>query len=141
MAPSALADPRAPTAPDRWRDLRTFGVLAGAAAAAMPWLPEVGVTCPLRRVTGVPCPFCGMTTGTIEALNGDLAASVAANPAALVLMAAMVWAWLRLLPSPLRWRAPGVRTGAAPLPLPVRVAPWVAVGVLWIFQLARYDFV
>ena len=44
------------------------------------WLP-----CPLRTLTGIPCPLCGMTTAATGLASGDLGAALAANPFVLVL--------------------------------------------------------
>ena len=41
---------------------------------------ELPLICPLRTLTGVPCPFCGMTTGTVATLRGNLTPAVQANP-------------------------------------------------------------
>jgi hypothetical protein len=67
------------------------------------WLP-----CPLRTLTGIPCPLCGMTTAATGLASGDLGAAMAANPFVLLLagftlvMAAMMVA-----------RAVGLAPGAA----------------------------
>jgi hypothetical protein len=67
-------------------------VLLGCAAARAAVPGDPGVGCPLRELTGVPCPFCGMTTSATAAVELDLGAAVAANPGgvALVVLAAAV---------------------------------------------------
>jgi hypothetical protein len=37
-------------------------------------------TCPILRLTGHPCPACGLTRAVVAALHGDLAASWQAHP-------------------------------------------------------------
>lgn len=44
------------------------------------------VICPCRRLTGLPCPGCGLTRSWVFALHGDLGAAVLANPFGLVLL-------------------------------------------------------
>jgi uncharacterized protein DUF2752 len=99
------------------------------------WLP-----CPLRTLTGVPCPLCGMTTAATGLAAGDLQAAVAANPFVLLLagftlvmavvMAARAAGWAA---RPAQW--PAARR---------RQSYWVA-GVLaaasWAFQLHRFGWV
>jgi hypothetical protein len=46
--------------------------------------------CPLRTLTGVPCPFCGATRGTIALLHGDLLHSLVLNPGVVLAVAALV---------------------------------------------------
>jgi Protein of unknown function (DUF2752) len=98
------------------------------------WLP-----CPLRTLTGIPCPLCGMTTAATGLAAGDLQAALAANPFVLalagftlvmvVLMAARAVGWLA---PPAQW--PATRR---------RQSYWVA-GVLaaasWAFQLHRFGW-
>jgi hypothetical protein len=49
--------------------------------------------CPLRRLTGCPCPTCGGTHAAMALLRGDLPAAIALNP--LVATAALILAlWL-----------------------------------------------
>ena len=62
----------------------------GAAGVAVAYQAAMGGTglwlpCPLRTLTGIPCPLCGMTTAATGLASGDLGAAVAANPFVLVL--------------------------------------------------------
>ncbi|MGH9196425.1 MAG: DUF2752 domain-containing protein, partial [Acidimicrobiia bacterium] len=96
--------------------------------------------CPLRLITGVPCPFCGMTTGTVALMRGDLGAAVAANPfsPAVVLgaLGGFVDGFRRL-----------VRRGSiATWLFRTRASKRVGVALLlvcasasWVFQLFRFD--
>jgi hypothetical protein len=123
------AGPQRPADRAAWRDLRVASLVGGAAVVASTWGPELGVWCPLRRLTGVPCPMCGTTTAAAELLRGDVVGAVLANPVivAVVATAALAWAML-VVPGPLsRLRAP--RPGAR----------WVAAagGLLWAHQLHR----
>ena len=53
----------------------------------MPWVaPGAGLPCPLRTVTGVPCPLCGMTASVENTLHGHLHAAVSANPAGPIIL-------------------------------------------------------
>lgn len=113
-------------------------ILAGREAANLRWvagamlgagallsrMPVGGPPCPLRTLTGVPCPWCGMTTGVKATLQGDLAAAVAANPLGAV---AVVVAVLVLLVRPASIRVSWPVVG-------------VALGASWIFQLGRFGF-
>ena len=57
------------------------------AAAAWPLLPvHPRFVCPLRTVTGIPCPFCGMTRACVAAMHGHIGASLAFNPAGVVVL-------------------------------------------------------
>jgi hypothetical protein len=118
---------------------------AGAAAVGsvypiiMAHTGDHGLPCPLRTLTGVPCPFCGLTTATVALGHGNWAATAAANPLAYVAAALVVGTAPVLLAraagratAPRRWSA-GAR----------RRAQWsvaVLVALSWIFQLHRFGF-
>ena len=86
MRATALADVRA-------RDLRIGAAGMFGVAAVYPLLPgHPGFACPLRSLTGIPCPFCGMTRACVAAVHGHLAQSLAFNPfgVAVIVLAALV---------------------------------------------------
>lgn len=107
----------------------------GAASVAAAWVHQnhdPGALCPLRRLTGVPCPFCGSTTVFMEAGAGHWGAALAANPVTVV--AALVF-----LTAPLIALDPVATLG--------HVSPrtlWICGAVLlvgsWLWQLHRFGF-
>ncbi|TDE90377.1 DUF2752 domain-containing protein [Occultella glacieicola] len=78
--------------------------------------------CPMLRLTGWFCPFCGGLRTTHALATGDLAGAWAANPVlAIVLpLAALGWLWWLVRV----WRSAPAR------PLPGWVAPVVGAGLL-----------
>ncbi|XRQ06992.1 DUF2752 domain-containing protein [Actinomadura welshii] len=84
-----------------------------AAAVGASWFHRVndpGVLCPLRALTGIPCPLCGGTTVFIELGAGRPAQAVLANPVALTGAIAMAFAplglgrrWWALQPKTRAW--------------------------------------
>ena len=90
-------------------------------AAVWPALPlHPPFACPLRSLTGVPCPLCGMTRACVAALHGHLGASLAFNPAGLLVIIAAVVAVLR----------PQVLSR-------LRIPTWaiaVTIGAMWIWN-------
>jgi hypothetical protein len=111
-------------------DLTSVRYAGGAMLAlglVLPHLPgNPGLPCPLRTVTGVPCPFCGLTTSVKAVLHGDAHGAWSANPFGLL---AVVFA-VALVVRP-RWRRMSLPT--------VIVASGVALS--WVFELHRYHFV
>jgi hypothetical protein len=97
--------------------------MLGAAAV----LPIPGdsspVLCPLRAVTGVPCPFCGTTRGVIDAVHGDVAGSLLMNPGALLLVVGAVLLLVGVVKRPVAFP---------------RWSLVVGVAGLWAFQLFKY---
>ena len=83
------------------------------------------VPCLLRSATGVPCPLCGMTTGVLALAEGDVGASLAANPGAIVFVVAVAIA--------LTGRARPLGARLLPLRLPL-------LGAMWLFELRRFAF-
>jgi hypothetical protein len=57
------------------------------AALVWPVLPvHPPLACPLRTLTGIPCPFCGMTRAVVAALHGHVIASLRFNPGGIVVV-------------------------------------------------------
>ena len=76
-------------------------VVAGTAGAqiALVSLNLPGWDCPILRVTGIPCPGCGLTRAVILLLRGDLRASLRFHAfAPMVLLAAVALILVLLLP-------------------------------------------
>jgi hypothetical protein len=76
--------------------IRHAGVLLPAALTSYLWfkgqhplLP--GMPCPLRALTGIPCPTCFLTRATAAALTGNLAGSVQLHAFGPIAAAVLVW--------------------------------------------------
>lgn len=107
-------------------DLRGAGALLLAAGAVLPLLPgHPGFACPLRRLTGIPCPLCGMTTSVEDTMRLHLHAALAANPAGLLAVAVAI---CLLVVRPRR------------LVLPTLLPPLV-LAAMWAFELHRFSVV
>lgn len=97
-----------------------------ALAAILPVLPvHPGVLCPLRTLTGVPCPMCGMTTSVEATVHLRLGDALGANPAGLVAVVVAVVLLVRR---------------------PVTVAVWppavvIGLAAMWMFELHRFAFI
>ena len=107
------------------RFMRGAGAAMLGAAAVLPALPgHPGLPCPLRTLTGVPCPLCGMTTSVEATVHLDPLRALAANPAGPLLVAVVLVL--------LVWRPPMVRVA-----WPLVVA---ALALSWVFQLHRFGW-
>ena len=106
------------------RDLRAAGTAMLFLAVTLPFVPGYpGVPCLLRTFTGVPCPFCGMSTSVKEAVRLQLRDAWTANPAGI---AAVIAAVLLIVFRPRR------------MTLPTLLIP-VVLAAMWIGQLFRFS--
>ena len=96
------------------------------AAAVLPVLPvHPTLLCPLRTVTGVPCPLCGMTTSVEATVHLHFGDALAAAPAGVLLVVAAIVLLVR-------------RPAAVRVPLGLVFA---VLALMWAFQLHRFGFV
>ena len=119
-----------------WPRLLAFCLIAGTLLlplAAFDWVTAPGalVLCPLRAVTGVPCPSCGLTRALAHLERGHWAEAVRFHPFAplvfLLLLALSVMLLFELV------------TGKTIIgnPLKNRRDVWLVFGGLAVFQAAR----
>ena len=124
MVAVRLPEPLSGTTPVDLRALRGIGVAMLGVAAVRPVIPfEFVPPCPLRTLTGIPCPLCGMTRGVTAAVHADLGRAAFLNPGSVV---AVVLAVLLLL----AWRTNRIH-------VPVWLTTLI-LGLLWSWQLFKY---
>ncbi len=102
------------------RRLSVALVAGGALYAVLPAHPLL--PCPLRTLTGIPCPVCGMTRAVTALMRGDVWASLRFQPAGIVLVAVALFMIVRL-----RRRAELLR-----------VPTWLimaSLGLMWVWNL------
>jgi len=76
--------------------IRHAGAFLPAALTGYLWLKGQhpllpGMPCPLRALTGIPCPTCFLTRATAAALTGNLAGSVQLHAFGPIAAAVLVW--------------------------------------------------
>ena len=105
-------------------ELRLTGAALIAGGAALQLSPvHVPIFCPLRTLTGIPCPLCGMTTSVEATVRLDFGSALAATPAGVALVAAVI--------AVLVLRPPLIRLPA--------LAPYAVLAAMWVFQLYRFS--
>jgi hypothetical protein len=95
--------------------------------------------CPLREVTGVPCPFCGGTTSATALAGGRLSDALAANPFVPVLAVALAGVLLLVVARALGRAAPP-RSWPRDRQRTAALVAGAIVAASWAFQLVRYDW-
>lgn len=106
------------------RDLRSAGALMLFLGVALPLIPGYpGLPCPLRLASGVPCPFCGMSTSVKHAVRLQFQEAWAANPAGI---AAVATAIALIVVRPRSLQVPPA-------------AIYVTLAAMWVFQLFRFS--
>ena len=136
---TGVATYRPSSTPERMAVMGAALVPAALAYPTVHALTGFAPVCPLRAVTGVPCPFCGGTTSATALADGRLSDALAANPFVPALAVVLAGALLLLAARALGWAAPPrswprdrQRTGA--------LVAGALVATSWLFQLARYGW-
>jgi hypothetical protein len=119
-----------------WPRLLALGLLAGTLLLpllAFDWVTAPGslVLCPLRAVTGVPCPSCGLTRALAHLERGHWAAAIRFHP-----FAPLVFLLVLALAVMLAFELATHRTIIGN-PLRDRRDVWLVFAGLAVFQLAR----
>jgi len=108
-------------------DARGAAIAVLGAGPILALLPgHAGLPCPLRTLTGVPCPLCGSTTSVEDAFRGHIVGAIQANPLGLGLVATALFLLVRRPRHALR--VPGV------------VVALTVLG-LWLFELHRFSLI
>jgi len=123
---------------------RQLGLLWGGVAAALVALSPLGARlaaalppCPLKSLTGIPCPGCGTTRAALALAELDLAAAFAVSPLAAAGWCALVGGGLAAGGLALA----GVGTPDLPRPggradLALRIGAVAAIAVNWLYLVA-----
>jgi hypothetical protein len=110
--------------------------LAAVCSLGAAWIHEhhdPGALCPLRRLTGVPCPLCGSTTVFMEAGAGHWTQALAANPMTVLAFFVFLAAPLALIDPVASW---------ANLPARRRnIGLGVVLAISWVWQMHRFGFI
>jgi hypothetical protein len=135
----AVASYRPRSTPERLAVVAAALVPAAIAYPAVHAATGFAPVCPLREVTGVPCPFCGGTTAATALADARLADALAANPfvpaLAVVLAGVLLVVAARalgLVAPPRSWPRDRQRTAA--------LVAGALVTASWAFQLGRYGW-
>ena len=92
----------------------------------MPGLPgHSSISCPLRQLTGIPCPLCGMTTSVEDVVRLHVHAALAANPAGLLTVVAAI---VLLVVRPRHLAVPAL-------------LPLLLLAGMWVFELHRFSII
>ena len=132
------APPRLLTTAARWsrgRQATMVAVLLCGAALVDPNHPLPIDFCLWRRLTGFPCPTCGLTRAICHALRGDWSASLNLHPAGVLVVAGLAgWALWSALET---WRGEPIHETARDLAGLALLRAGVTVSAIaWVVRLA-----
>ena len=77
------------------RKIKELCTVVAAALAALVFCHLLGITCPIKYVTGISCPGCGMTRAWLSLLRGDTAQAFAYHPLFLLVLPAAAYLAVR----------------------------------------------
>ena len=109
--------------------------IAAVCSIGAAWVHEnhdPGALCPLRRLTGIPCPLCGSTTVFMEAGAGHWGAAIAANPVTVLAFLLFLAAPIALIDPVSSWSRLSTRRR--------NVFLGVVLALSWLWQLHRFGF-
>ena len=119
---------------------RQFGFLWGGVAAALVVLSPLArklagglPACPLKTVSGVPCPGCGSTRAALALSELDLPAALAMNPLATAAWVVLVGGGL--LAGALALSGRSVPDRIPPLSVKARLAAVAVLALNWLYLL------
>src|SRR5579863_9034531 len=108
-------------------DMRGAAIALLGGGAVLALVPgHAGAPCPLRTLTGVPCPLCGSTTSVEDLFRGHPLGALQANPLGLFAVAAAIVLLVRRPRREIR------------VPLSALCAMLFA---LWLFELHRFSLI
>lgn len=114
-----------------WIALGGVGAALGAIALSPDGIDDGPVVCPIRLLTGLPCPGCGLTRAWVYLVHGRLTDSLLANPFGAVLLALGVALAVAVVTARIRRSAPVDLEALVRRPwLRALFAAWIAFAVV-----------
>lgn len=115
--------------------LRTAAILliAGCAYGILLHYTGIGLVCPVRFVTGLKCPGCGVTHMCLALMRLDFAAALMANPALFLSAPLLMIIFIPYL-------AGYIRTGSRQMRSWQNVVLWICITFLVLYGIVRNVF-
>lgn len=117
----------------------TIGVGGIAVAALLPadHIENGPVLCIFRRLTGLPCPGCGLTRSWVYLMHGDLSQAFISNPFGPVLVVAVIALAIAVVRARVRHeRPPRLEAIARARPVQAVFAAWLLFGLIRLLYVA-----